>query len=134
MRLDAGEYADRFALTFKIKLIADENALLMDEDILVTVKNPLIAEDVSMVQNKQLMDTGVHVFMNNNISELQIKNVMNTEIISINLYNNIGQCVNSWNSNLNKQDISLPINKATGIYFVQINTKNGKTVKKISVE
>ena len=134
MMLDAGEYADRFALTFKIKLIADENALLMDEDILVTVKNPLIAEDVSMVQNKQLMDTGVHVFMNNNISELQIKNVMNTEIISINLYNNIGQCVNSWNSNLNKQDISLPINKATGIYFVQINTKNGKTVKKISVE
>lgn len=132
--LEAGEYANRFALTFKMNMIADENALLIDQDVSVTIKNYLIAEDDSRVQNQELLNIGIKVFMNSNISELQIKNVMNTEIIGINLYNNVGQCVKSWNTNLNRQDISLPINTATGIYFVQINTKNGKKVKKISIE
>ncbi|NEW80681.1 MAG: T9SS type A sorting domain-containing protein [Gelidibacter sp.] len=134
MMLDARVYTDRFALTFKMNMVADVNAVLMNEDVLVTVKNPLIAEDVSMVQNEQPVNIGIHVVMNNTIGELQINNVTNTEILNINLFNNVGQLVNSWNTNLNKRDISLPVHTATGIYNVQITTKNGTTVKKIMVE
>ncbi|NEW80414.1 MAG: T9SS type A sorting domain-containing protein, partial [Gelidibacter sp.] len=129
--LKAGVYDNRFAITFKVILVPDENAVLMNEDILVTVKNPLIAEDVAMVQNEQPVNIGIQVFMNNNISELQINNVTNSEILSINLFNNVGQLVNSWNKNLNKREISLPVHTPTGIYNVQITTNNGTTVKKI---
>jgi len=134
LNLEAGKYTDRFALTFKVILVADENALLMNEDVLFSVKNPLIAEDVSMVQNEQPLNIGVHVFMNNSISELQINNVTNTEILNINLFNNVGQLVNSWNTNLNKRDISLPVHTATGIYNVQITTINSAINRKIIVE
>lgn len=132
--LEAGEYNNRFALTFKMNMIVDENALLIDQDVSVTVINSLIEEDVSRVQNGELLNIGIKVFMNNSISELQINNFTNTEIISVNIFNNVGQLVNRWNSNLNKRDISLPINTSTGIYNVQITTKNGTTVKKIMVE
>jgi len=72
--------------------------------------------------------------MNNAIGDLQIKNNSPEEITSIALYNYLGQTIKTWNSNFNIRTISLPISAATGIYFVQINTKTGKTVKKISVE
>ncbi|MGV8945882.1 MAG: T9SS type A sorting domain-containing protein [Lutibacter sp.] len=134
LNLAAGKYTDRFVITFKTILIADENAVLMDEDVLTTVKNSLITEETSVAQNEQILKLGLHIFMNNPISELQINNATNTEIRSINLFNNVGQMVNSWNSNLNKRDISLPVHKATGIYHVQIITKSGTTLKKVIIE
>ncbi len=66
--------------------------------------------------------------------ELQIKNNGNNEITSIALINSLGQTVKTWNSNFNIRTISLPISTATGVYVVQINTKTGKTVKKIRIE
>lgn len=77
---------------------------------------------------------GIHVFMNNAIKELQIKNNSAEEILSVALVNAVGQTIKTWNSNFNIRTISLPINTATGVYLVQIITKTGKTVKKISVE
>jgi hypothetical protein len=72
--------------------------------------------------------------MNKAIGELQIKNNSSDEIVGVALRNVLGQTVKMWNSNFKAKTISLPINITTGIYLVQINTKTGKTVKKISVE
>jgi hypothetical protein len=118
INLEAGTYLDRFALTFKTqKLVA--------EDVKAEVLEPAVAQPII---------EGIHVFMNNAIKELQIKNNSGEEILNVALINSLGQTVKTWNSNFNIRTISLPINTATGIYIVQIITKTGKTVRKISVE
>ncbi|MDO9595264.1 MAG: LamG-like jellyroll fold domain-containing protein [Lutibacter sp.] len=115
--LGAGSHLDRFVLIFKMqKLVAED-----------------VPAEVSII-NEQIIIEGIHVFMNNSIGELQIKNNSPEEILSVELFNSLGQRINNWNKNLNRRIISLPINAATGVYIVQINTKTGKTVKKISVE
>jgi len=115
--LGAGSHLDRFVLIFKMqKLVAED-----------------VPAEVSII-NEQIIIEGIHVFMDNSIGELQIKNNSAEEILSVELYNSLGQRINNWSKNLNRRIISLPINTATGVYIVQINTKTGKTVKKISVE
>jgi hypothetical protein len=74
---------------------------------------------------------GIQVFMDNAIDEIQIKNNSDREITSIVLYNYLGQTIKTWNTNLNRRTISLPINIAAGVYFVQISTKNNMIIKKI---
>jgi hypothetical protein len=117
IELAAGKYTDRFALTFKTqKLIAED---VMAEVLIPAATQPIIE--------------GIHVFMNNAIGELQIKNNSAEEILNIALINSLGQTIKTWNSNFNIRTISLPVSTATGVYLVQITTKTGNTVKKISV-
>lgn len=117
INLEAGQYLDRFVLIFKMQKIVTED----------------VAAEVLIVK-EQIIVEGIHVFMDNTIGELQIKNNSVEEILSIEFYNYLGQRIKNWNTNLNRKTISLPINSATGVYIVQINTKTGKTVKKINVE
>jgi len=118
LNLVAGKYLDRFVLIFKTqKLVA--------EDVIAEVLTPVASQPVI---------EGIQVFMNKAIGELQIKNNSSDEIVGVALRNVLGQTVKMWNSNFKAKTISLPINITTGIYLVQINTKTGKTVKKISVE
>jgi len=118
LNLTVGKYADRFVLVFKTqKLVA--------EDVVAEILIPAAAQPII---------EGIHVFMNNALGELQIKNNSTEEITSVALVNTLGQTVKTWNSNFNIRTISLPISTATGVYLMQINTKTGKTVKKISVE
>lgn len=118
IELEAGEYLDRFTLIFKMqKLVAED-----------------VSTEILLAAEMQPIIEGLQVFMNNPIKELQIKNSNGEELLSVVLYNYLGQTIKTWNTNLNRRTVSLPINLAAGIYIVQINTKTGKTVKKISVE
>jgi hypothetical protein len=76
---------------------------------------------------------GLNIFMDNTNGELQIKNNNDEEITGIVLYNNLGQTLKTWNINLKRRTISLPINIAAGVYFVQISTKNKKIIRKIVI-
>jgi len=107
INLPVGEYKNRFALTFQ-----PQKTLGVEE---------------------KTLENGIQVFMNNTISELQIRRNKTIEIKSINLLNNLGQVIGSWNSKLTSNEILLPIKAATGIYLVQINTKTGKLSKKILI-
>lgn len=118
INLVAGAYLERFSLIFKLQK-------LIEEDITAEILIP--AETQPIIK-------GIHVFMNNDIGEIQIKNNSDHEIISIVLYNYLGQTIKSWNSNFNRRTISLPINIAIGVYFVQISMKDGLVVKKLIVE
>ena len=117
INLESGAYLDRFALTFRLQK-------LVDEDVVAEVLIP--AETQPIIK-------GIHVFMDNEIGELQIKNNSDDEIISITLFNYLGQTIKTWNSNFNIRIISLPINIASGTYFAQISTKNKKIIKKIVI-
>jgi len=118
IELTAGKYLDRFALTFKTQKMVTED---VKAGTLISVASQPIIE-------------GIHVYMNNAIGELQIKNNSSNEILSVALINAVGQTVKTWNSNFNIRIISLPINTATGIYLVRINTKTGSIVQKVVVE
>lgn len=107
INLEAGEYLNRFALTFQPRLKS--------------------IEEIKLFQ-------GIKMYMNNNISELQIHKTVDTEIINISLYNYLGQIVNTWDTNLNERFLSIPINITTGVYIAQINTIHGKVIKKIIIE
>ncbi|HSQ46952.1 MAG TPA: T9SS type A sorting domain-containing protein, partial [Lutibacter sp.] len=117
IELEPGTYLDRFALIFRYqKLVAED----LGTDI-------LLVEPV-------LEDHNYHVFMNNTIAELQIKNNGTDEIRSITLFNILGQTMMTWNKELNRRIISLPVKLATGVYMVQINTINGTFNKRIIIE
>ena len=118
LNLTAGKYTDRFVIVFKMqKLVAED------------VKTEILIPDLA-----QPIIEGIHAYMDNANGELQIKNNSTEEILSVVLINSLGQTIKTWNSNFNIRTISLPISAATGIYLVQINTKTGKSVKKINVE
>jgi hypothetical protein len=118
INLESGTYLDRFSLIFKMQKLLDED---VNTEIFLAEESPLIIE-------------GVHIFMDNDIGELQIKNNNGEEITNIILYNNLGQVIKTWNTNLNRWTISLPISIVAGVYIVQINTKNGSMADKIIVE
>lgn len=118
INLEAGIYVDRFSLTFKMHKLVAEDVIA---EIFLAAELPPIIE-------------GIHVFVNNAIGELQIKNNSTEEITGITLYNYLGQAMKTWNTNLNRRTISLPINMATGVYYVQISNKNKIVVKKIVIQ
>lgn len=118
INLEAGNYLDRFSLIFKMHKLVEEDVIA---EIFLVAEAPPIIE-------------GIHVFMDNVIGELQIKNNSDEEITGIILYNYLGQTIKTWQSNLNRRTISLPINMASGVYFTQISTKNKIVVKKIVIQ
>jgi len=107
INLEAGEYKNRFVITFQPRLLS------LDEIDL---------------------EEGIHIVMNNNISELQINRIIDTEIVNVTLHNYLGQQVKVWNSNLYERFISLPIQISTGVYIVRVNSNAGTITKKIVIE
>jgi hypothetical protein len=68
--------------------------------------------------------------MNNLISELQLNIPVDTEILNVSLFNNLGQQVKTWNINTDERFLSLPLEIASGVYIVIVETKTGKVNKK----
>ena len=102
--LEAGEYFDRFVLTFQPRLKTIEEIELFE---------------------------GISITMNNSTEELQLKKIIDVEIENIYLFNILGQKIKEWNSNLIGRMISLPINSDAGAYIVYIKTSEGYISKKI---
>jgi len=117
INLVAGNYSERFALTFKMqKLVAED-----------------VSPEVLVQAEKKSLIKGIQVVMNNAIGEIQIKNNSDDEIIDIALHNYLGQTIKTWNTNFNRRIISLPINMAAGVYVTKIRTKNRTFVEKIVI-
>ncbi|WP_347174419.1 choice-of-anchor L domain-containing protein [Polaribacter uvawellassae] len=104
--LTQGVYEDRFYISFST------TALGLDDELL-----------------KQ----NISVFFNNTTKEIQISKKTDITIQSVELYNIIGQKVESWsNFNQNLKEIKLPINAiSNAVYIIKISTTNGKLTKKI---
>lgn len=117
IQLEPGNYLNRFYLAFNPgntkegKPVAGENE-----------------------NDQQTATDAFLVYMNNKTSELQITKPLDAEIVTVNLYNYLGQSINSWNTNLNENSIYLPIKVSSGAYIVQVNTKNGTFAQKVIVE
>jgi hypothetical protein len=105
--LPAGEYTNRFAITFK------ECKKEIEEPIFV------------------IKDLDIHYDGLN--SRIILNNPNEVTLASVNLYNSIGQHIKSWDSNSHANYIDIPVNVKPGVYFLQSITDIGKSTKKIVV-
>jgi len=126
INLEPGEYLDRFSVTFKAEKKNDNDDNDDDDD----------DHDMSEQNNvgSYMNSNEFHIFMNNTTGELQITKPVASEVVSIGVYNYLGQLVISWNTRINEPTVYLPIKVSSGAYIVQINTKNGPLVQKVIVE
>jgi hypothetical protein len=106
INLEAGEYQNRFFLVFQPSLSITEEEPLVDE---------------------------IQIYMNNSTSKLQLNGIIDTEILNVSLFNSLGQQVKTWSINPDKQSIALPIELASGVYIVIVETTKGKQNKKIII-
>ncbi|WOD42327.1 LamG-like jellyroll fold domain-containing protein [Hwangdonia lutea] len=105
MFLDAGSYNDRFSLVFQ--------------------SQSLTTEDVEIADN-------VSVYFDKSISELKVRGLNGSELLSITLFNIIGQEIKYIDYTSNKTSKQIHVN--TGAYIVQLNTDRGTINKKIIIE
>ncbi|WP_158848062.1 ice-binding family protein [Algibacter sp. L1A34] len=106
INLEAGEYKNRFLLVFQSLLKTTEAVALFE---------------------------GVDVYMNNSISKLELNRIADIEILNVSLFNFLGQQVKAWSIKKNEPFISLPLQTASGVYIVIVETLTGKVKKKIII-
>jgi len=117
MNLEIGNYFDRFSLVFTPSEKSEQNE-----------------EESGLDIEDDMLESKVQVCMNNETSEIKITRSINIAFKSVELYNILGQKMQSWNKNLDYTSLTLPVNLAAGVYLVQINTSKGMTSKKIVKE
>ncbi len=106
--LASGLYNNRFSLVFK-----------PTETLNVT--NEVIAKDILIYYSKEN-------------HAIEIKNNSSYKVNGIELYNYLGQTIKVWHKNLNNKNLSLPVNSASGLYILTINTTKGQANKKVIIE
>jgi hypothetical protein len=106
INLDAGEYQNRFFIVLQPSLGIIEEASSLD---------------------------GIQIYMNNSNSTLQLNGIVETEVKNVSLFNYLGQQVKTWSISPDKQSIALPIEVASGVYIVIVETTKGKVNKKIII-
>jgi len=105
--LEAGEYNDRYALTFQPRLKT--------------------LEEIELFR-------GFNIFMDNKRSELHVNKIVDTNLLEIELYNILGQNVARFKDKYTDRNLVLPLSVNTGVYIVKIMTSNGLISKKIIIE
>ena len=146
INLEAGEYLNRFSLTFRKDCDDDDDDDRNHWDNSQNWNqwgnwnqsnhnNDSHKNSNGTVLNNSIAPNEIVAFMNNTISELVIRKNSETDILSVHLFNNLGQLTASWNNNFANNEIKLPVKTASGVYVVQINKANGsKFSKKIVVK
>ncbi|AQS92812.1 hypothetical protein BXQ17_01470 [Polaribacter sp. BM10] len=110
LNVPIGTYTDRFFITF-----ASKNAL--------------------SVENDAILSENLEVFMDNDNREIVIRNNDLLNIKKVELYNLLGQKVNTYSNLENGIENRLKINKLpTAIYTVNLVTEKGKISKKLLIE
>ena len=73
----------------------------------------------------------VYVFIDNDHSTIKLSKSSDTVINKIVMFNAIGQQLKVWSSNLESNNLELPINVSSGVYLLNIETNNGNISKKL---
>jgi hypothetical protein len=131
--LAAGVYHDRYALTFKMKKeapVADENAVLITEDIEVgyTDSSENLVADESVISYP-----AIDMYLNQTNRSITIKNPEMVAMNTVVLYSMMGQIVQTWETNTNTQNLTIPNMPKPGVYVLHAHTQNGKITRKIAI-
>lgn len=131
--LAAGEYNNRYALAFKMKNmapVANENAVLVVEDIdaaFADTTENLVADAPEIGYN------AIAMYLDQTNTAINIKNPKLIAINTVVLYSIMGQIVQSWETDTNTQNLTIPNMLQPGVYVLHAHTQNGKITKKIAI-
>lgn len=114
--LPAGEYHSKYSIIFKNINDSSEDSGDLSNDL----------TDISQVSNIEFL-----MYVDNINSVVNIKNQQLISVNSIDLYNTMGQKVQSWQVNLKAYNLSFPVNVISGVYLLHANTEKGKVIKRI---
>lgn len=129
----AGEHHNRYALAFKMKKaapVADENAVLLTEDIDATFSDT--TENLVAVAS-EIAYPAIDMYLDKMNTSITIKNPQLVAMNTVVLYTMLGQIVQSWETDTNTQNLTMPNMPKPGIYVLHAYTENGKLTKKIAV-
>lgn len=137
--LPAGEYQNKYAIVFKNKKnIPDENASLVAEDIeasftdtseILVANEPKIA-DTYTTENS---NAKINLILDKANGTIGINNPQSIEMNTVVLYTILGQKVQSWETNIDTQNLNMTNMPKPGVYVLQAYTENGRITKKIAI-
>ncbi|SFS41380.1 LamG-like jellyroll fold domain-containing protein [Lutibacter maritimus] len=105
--LPAGEYHNKYSITFKTNNALSVHNESLNNDFLVYFNN---SEKAIVLNNKKLL-----------------------KINEINLYNILGQTIKKYNTIGTTKDTSIPINVSEGVYVIKVDTDEGFFTKKLFI-
>ena len=68
------------------------------------------------------------------IGKINIHKTSELDFEKVILFNALGQQMKVWKKGLTERDIQLPVNVSTGVYIINIRTKQGMFSKKVLIE
>jgi len=131
--LPAGEHHSRYALVVKTKKeapVADENAVLIMEDIdanFTDAGENLVAEETVIAY------PAIDMYLNQTNMSITIKNPELVAMNTVVLYSMMGQIMQTWETDTNTQNLTIPNMPKPGLYVLHAHTQNGKITKKIAI-
>ncbi|RXP49317.1 T9SS C-terminal target domain-containing protein [Lutibacter sp. HS1-25] len=129
-----------------------ENETVIEEPVIVEdVKNNVVAEESNVVENETatLSDGDENyednldgksnkqkliIYVNNGQHMLTIKNRELLKLRKVTLFNINGQQVCNWNKDLDSENIYLPLQVKSDLYFVVAETQKGPVFKRVMVQ
>ena len=131
--LAAGVYHNRYALAFKMKNtapVADENAVLITEDIDASFTEP----SENLVADEPVISyPAIDMYLNQTNRSIIIKNPEMVAMNTVVLYSMMGQIMQTWETNTNTQNLTIPNMPKPGVYVLHAHTQNGKITRKIAI-
>ncbi|MHB1195197.1 MAG: T9SS type A sorting domain-containing protein [Lutibacter sp.] len=131
--LPAGEYNSRYALAFKMKKAApdpDINAVLVTEDIDASFTD---ATENLVAEEPQIAYPAIDMYLNQTNMSITIKNPELVAMNTVVLYSMMGQIMQTWETDVNTQNLTIPNMPKPGVYVLHAHTQNGKITKKIAI-
>ncbi|MCK5816253.1 MAG: T9SS type A sorting domain-containing protein, partial [Flavobacteriaceae bacterium] len=78
---------------------------------------------------------GVTIFMNNTDKDIIIQKTAELDFEQVMMFNSLGQVIKTWDKDLDERDIALSVDEvSSGIYIINLITKQGLITKKILIE
>ncbi|MFZ2282554.1 MAG: T9SS type A sorting domain-containing protein, partial [Lutibacter sp.] len=123
----------RYALAFKMKKaapVADENAVLVAEDIETEFND---AGENLVADEPVISYPAIELYLNQTNRSITIKNPEMVAMNTVVLYSMMGQIMQTWETNTNTQNLTIPNMPKQGIYILHAYTEKGKITKKIAI-
>jgi len=117
--LSAGEYTNRFALTFKDPSYQQQQD---EEEEIVEETEPITKEEI------------FNLYFSNDDSSIKIINHKNKFIVAVNLFSINGRHFKRWKLHEYKDEINIPVSVKKGVYIVSAITQKSKINKTILVQ
>ena len=135
INITPGEYKERFEITFlnpALEQNSDDNVVVVDNN---TNETEVIVENDPTIEDSESEFTSLQTYYSNETNSLIIHNPNQLNIISINMYNIIGQSIIRTNNAFSESYLEIRTSPlSAGSYIIKLETLDGNISKKVLVQ